>query len=312
MNHPRKMQQRLFRCQTCGTEQDAPKVRGRTPPGHIKTMYCYKCQFRTNHIQIDENRKEEKMKDLTVFEHSGGFVIDSREVAEMVGKEHAKLIRDIRTYIEYLVEAKIGFNEYFIESTYRDSYNNRTLPCYLITRKGCDMVANKLTGEKGVLFTAAYVDKFHAMEQSGAIALQNLSPQLQFMINIETQQKAQQAALDATNQRIDDIRDTVQLNTTSWREDSRKLLVKNAHKMGGNEYIQDVQSEIYRLVELRAGVSLTRRLANKRQRMAYEGISKSQQDKVNRVDVIGEDKKLIEIYVAIVKEMSIKNGVSPQ
>ena len=34
--------------------------------------------------------------------------ITSNEVAEMIGKEHSKLIRDIRTYIGYLNEAKIG------------------------------------------------------------------------------------------------------------------------------------------------------------------------------------------------------------
>ncbi len=34
--------------------------------------------------------------------------LDSREVAEMVGKEHSKLLRDIRRYIGQLGEAKIG------------------------------------------------------------------------------------------------------------------------------------------------------------------------------------------------------------
>ena len=33
--------------------------------------------------------------------------LDSREVAEMVGKEHNKLMRDIRNYIEQLGESKI-------------------------------------------------------------------------------------------------------------------------------------------------------------------------------------------------------------
>ena len=36
--------------------------------------------------------------------------IDSREVAEMVGKEHSKLMRDIRGYIENLNESKIGLS----------------------------------------------------------------------------------------------------------------------------------------------------------------------------------------------------------
>src|SRR5699024_12364961 len=43
--------------------------------------------------------------------------------------------------------------------------NNQTYPCYLLTKQGCEMVANKLTGEKGVLFTAAYVTKFNQMEK---------------------------------------------------------------------------------------------------------------------------------------------------
>jgi hypothetical protein len=60
-------------------------------------------------------------------------------------------------------KSKIAFSEFFVESTYLDS-TGRTLPCYLISKMGCEMVANKLTGEKGVLFTAVYVKKFNEME----------------------------------------------------------------------------------------------------------------------------------------------------
>jgi Rha family phage regulatory protein len=94
---------------------------------------------------------------------NGVSAIDSREVAAMVDKEHSKLLRDIRTYGEYLGEAKIGQSDFFIESTYINS-QNKEQPCYLITKQGCEMVANKLTGKKGVLFTARYVKKFNEME----------------------------------------------------------------------------------------------------------------------------------------------------
>ncbi|EZY35087.1 hypothetical protein V005_02524, partial [Staphylococcus aureus M520-1] len=30
---------------------------------------------------------------------------------------------------------------------------------------GCDIVANKMTGSKGILFTATYVDAFHKMDE---------------------------------------------------------------------------------------------------------------------------------------------------
>lgn len=91
-------------------------------------------------------------------------LLDSRDVAEMVEKDHGKLLRDIRQYCEYLTESKIGLSDFFIDSEYKD-ITGRTLPCYLITRKGCDMIANKLTGAKGVVFTARYVTKFEEMEQ---------------------------------------------------------------------------------------------------------------------------------------------------
>lgn len=89
--------------------------------------------------------------------------LTSNEVAEMIGKEHSKLIRDIRTYIGYLAEAKIGSGDFFIESTYKDN-NNQERPNYLLTKQGCEMVSNKLTGAKGVQFTAKYVSRFNQME----------------------------------------------------------------------------------------------------------------------------------------------------
>ncbi|MCI3027728.1 phage regulatory protein/antirepressor Ant [Desemzia sp. C1] len=95
--------------------------------------------------------------------------IESREVARMVGKEHSKLLRDIRNYIDYLNEAKIGSVEFFVTSSYQD-LKGETRLSYLITKQGCQMVANKLTGKKGVIFTALYVQRFNEMENKLAVA----------------------------------------------------------------------------------------------------------------------------------------------
>ena len=91
-------------------------------------------------------------------------VFNSREVAEMVGKDHSKLLRDIRKYGEQLGEAKIGLSDFFTESTYITE-QNKTMPCYLVTKKGCEFIAHKLTGQKGTEFTAKYINRFHEMEQ---------------------------------------------------------------------------------------------------------------------------------------------------
>ena len=49
------------------------------------------------------------------------LTLDSREVAEMVGKRHTDLLRDIRTYEEYLGESNFAFTDFFIPSTYIES-----------------------------------------------------------------------------------------------------------------------------------------------------------------------------------------------
>lgn len=90
--------------------------------------------------------------------------LDSREVAEMIDIRHDNLIKKIRSYQQILDSSKLRSQEFFIPSTYLNS-QNKEQPCYLLTKKGCEMVANKLTGEKGVLFTAQYVNRFEEMEK---------------------------------------------------------------------------------------------------------------------------------------------------
>ena len=67
------------------------------------------------------------------------------------------------TYIGYLAQGEIPSGDFFIESTYKDG-NNQERPNYLLTKQGCEMVSNKLTGAKGVQFTAKYVSRFNEME----------------------------------------------------------------------------------------------------------------------------------------------------
>jgi len=102
---------------------------------------------------------------LQIIKTDSGLMVDSRDVAEMLGKRHSDLLESIDFYITTLENGNIRYHNFFIKKSYTVEGNNKTYPCYLLTRKGCDMVANKMTGEKGVLFTAAYVTKFEEMEK---------------------------------------------------------------------------------------------------------------------------------------------------
>lgn len=105
------------------------------------------------------------MNELQIIERDGKLLVDSREVAEMVEKRHDHLVRDIKGYMKVLSGSpKMGNENFFIESSYEN--RGKHYPHYLLTKKGCDMVANKMTGEKGILFTATYVTKFDEMERS--------------------------------------------------------------------------------------------------------------------------------------------------
>lgn len=164
-------------------------------------------------------------------------------------------------------------------------------------------------------------DVLPSIRKHGSYSVQSqfadLSPQLQVLIQMETRQKqiearqAEQAtALAGLEQKLQNTCEVIALDKTAWRKDSEHLINKIARATGeGYGGIRLVYEEIYRSIESRAGVSLNTRLTNKRNRMAGEGICKSKRDKLTRIDIIAEDKKLIEIYVAIVKELAVKYGV---
>ena len=110
---------------------------------------------------------------VTLKSDLSNFSITSLEVAEMVEKEHNKLLRDIRRYDKQLSEAKIGQSEFWEETFYKND-RGKEYPCYNITKMGCEFIAHKMTGVKGTLFTAQYIKRFHEMEQ----ALKNSKPEI--------------------------------------------------------------------------------------------------------------------------------------
>ena len=96
--------------------------------------------------------------------------ITSIEIAEMMDVSHKTLLRKIdgskdrSGYAEILTKHQMVLSDYFISSTYKDK-SGKENKCYLVTKLGCDFLANKFTGEKGILFTAKYVKRFDEMEK---------------------------------------------------------------------------------------------------------------------------------------------------
>lgn len=194
------------------------------------------------------------MTELQVFNFNQVDVVDSRDVAEMVEKNHAHLLRDINGYIEILRKSanpKLDSLNFFIPSTYKDA-QEKERPCYLITKKGCDMVANKMTGAKGVLFTAAYVTAFEKMrEKIQAILPKDYPSALRALADSEEKRMALAAKNEAQEQIIADfepikqyvdsiLSSTRTLTTTQIEADydmSAKQLNKILHEEGIQRYV---------------------------------------------------------------------------
>ena len=113
--------------------------------------------------------EKELTKVITNEEGKNIPVIDSREVAKMLGREHKHVLQYIEgnkyiTGIKPILESQgLDYQKYFIPSTYKAG--TREYKCYLVTKMGCELLGNKQQGEKGILFTAMYVEKFNAMEK---------------------------------------------------------------------------------------------------------------------------------------------------
>jgi toxin-antitoxin system, toxin component, bro family len=147
--------------------------------------------------------------------------LTSIEVSTMVNKEHSKLLKDVRRCIKQLGEAKIGFTDFFKESTYI-SEQNKELPCFNITRKGCEFIANKLTGQKGTEFTARYVNRFHELEEG----------------NITN-------TLISTLKIISDSMINIQNNITNLKSDIETRLTKLENQMQSQPAIENTYKKPY-------------------------------------------------------------------
>ncbi|MGJ8754113.1 ORF6C domain-containing protein [Clostridium botulinum] len=133
-----------------------------------------------------------------------GLILESTEVAQMVEVEHSEILKKLEGtkkadgsikqigIIPIMTKGKIPVSNYFIPSTYKDG-SGKVNKCYLFTKMGCEFIANKFTGEKGIIFTAKYVEKFNKMEKQLTRPIKQVSAieqlRLQYQVIEEHEEK---------------------------------------------------------------------------------------------------------------------------
>lgn len=179
----------------------------------------------------------EELMDNELINTSAIETIDSREVAEMVDMRHDNLMKKVRNYEEILLNSKLRAVDFFVPSEYQDK-TGRTLKCYLLTKKGCEMVANKLTGEKGVIFTAKYVNRFAEMEQK--IKLPKTDREILFL-SVKVQEE--------TAQRVDVLEEKVSsLEKSTTIDSSQQYTLEKIAKTTAIRTLGGIDSRAYQLM----------------------------------------------------------------
>lgn len=176
----------------------------------------------------------------------------------------------------------------------------------LLTESGYLMLVKSFTDELAWSVQRQLVNSYFRVQkvQSDFSAL---SPQLQFMIQMEQRQNALESAVKSTNQRIDNMREVMQVKGDNWRKKAHNLVNRIASASGMEQ--SELYTEIYEELEFRAGCDLDVRYNNLYDRLYERGYSQSKLDRLNNIDVIASDKKLTEIYLSILKEYAVKYSV---
>nr|DAP48610.1 MAG TPA: hypothetical protein [Caudoviricetes sp.] len=269
-------------------------------------------------------------KEIPVIE--GGFgegqkVVLAKTIAEIHEVELKKINELINNHLDEFEEGidvlDLKDNGLYQVPFVELGFSNRDIAIskniYLLSEQGYMALVSLMRTEKAKELRKKFRREYFVMRKvikEESSKLDQLSPQLQLLINMELEQKKLNRQikevsenLSETKNEIKEIRQVVNLDTTNWRNETRTLIAKIARKQGDLKYIRDFTNESYELLNKRFGVNLERRLSNKCKNMALEGVSKSKISKLNNLDVIAEDKKLIEGYVIIVKDMAIKYGI---
>lgn len=259
---------------------------------------------------------------------SGGFGVGKRCMSDKtIAEIHDITTRDVRKSIsrnEIRFKESVDFidlkrwesgDQQLLETLgYTQMQISKAEHIYLLSERGYAKLIKIMDTDKAWEVHDKLIDEYFELKEE-SINRQQLSPQMQLMNMLvesmsknELEQKRQAEKLEQLDNKVSSIKEVVALNPTQWRKDSASIINKIALNLGGYEHIKAIREETYRLLEQRMGVALNIRLTNKKKTMSLNGVCKSKIDKLNQLDVIADDKKLIEGYIAIVKEMAVKYG----
>jgi Rha family phage regulatory protein len=155
----------------------------------------------TNFVQIQTKRRGGTVSDL-VFIQNGVILTDSLTVADMFGKEHKNVKRDIENVIGKIDELKndeeakrlgIDFNTLKFERIDYLDVKNRAQTKYLLNFDAFMLVTMSYTTQRAMLVKVRYINEFNRMKEALQKQQQVLQPKTQAeMLLLYAQQMVEQ------------------------------------------------------------------------------------------------------------------------
>lgn len=142
------------------------------------------------------------MNEIIINNDNGTLTVSSLQVAEDFEKEHRNVVQSIEELKKGVAEKSADL---FIESSYQHPQNKQTYKCYNLTRDGFSLLVMGFTGKKALEWKLKYIEAFNLMEQKIREQYSDISPQLQFLIEMERKQKQLEKKQEELESKIADI-----------------------------------------------------------------------------------------------------------
>lgn len=257
---------------------------------------------------------------LNVYENEKGErIVGGRELHEFL-----EVKSNYSTWFERMTEYGFVENTDFVllsnfeKQSGSGGHNKIDHAMKLDMAKEISMIQRNDKGKQARLYFIKVEEKYHQLAQPKTqseiilmLAQQNVDIERK-QLEIENTQKQQQIELESIKVKQDNIVEIVSLNSDDWRDKIKSILKAIAKNKGGKDAYKFIYSESYNALESRAKCKLSVRLNNRKKDLVLSGASKSAQNKLSKLDIISEDKRLTEIYLSVIKDMAIKYSVNLQ
>lgn len=269
--------------------------------------------------------RKNELSTINVVEviYNGKKVITTEQLANVYETEVKNIQMNFKRNEDKFTE---GVHYYLLEgaelkafkncSTVSGSVNKHTRNLILWTHRGASRHCK-------ILDTNKAWDQFDALEDvyfnKVNNSLDNLSPYIQALVQMDVKQREMEEKIMGLNQKVDEVKEVVEerfdnfteilsLNKNNWRKDANRLINQIAFATGDPKNVKDIRKAIYNELDSRMHTDIQRRLLNMQKNSVSQGVSISKAKKLNFLDVIEADPKLIEGYCIIVKELAISSN----